>query len=229
MEKRTLVTRENVTSKEPYDSIIMFFLYASSRDEWSRRGVRFEQLRWAFVKGEDPERLVKEFDEDVLLFVPMAGSIRTKVDLNNTYLKKLLELGIIRRVTERFKKPRYFLCDDFVPVEARNQARDSLDRYEPKEVRCSFDDWGVPRVVLFGVSDELGLSKSEEKRIDARLAEIEEAVLDIERIRDKRLKKMLGDDYLTSPSFRRGVCVCRTRPPLWESMPLPPRLMHKKT
>jgi hypothetical protein len=218
---RRSITRENAYYIEPYHTILSMFLFAESSDKKNKRGLTFEQLRLALVAGEDFDKIINYFGEG--LREKIKQHIRTKNDLNNTYLKKLLELKLIRKDI-RYKKPRYFLSDDFLIYLIRSINKDCLDEYRNDQI-WEFNVNEEPRYLLYGLSDNMNLSAAENKQINDCIREIEQIVQKIEKIKIKKLfqlvkikkekyendEKMLRQ-YLQAFNPHPGICISRFIP-----------------
>jgi hypothetical protein len=218
---RKRITLENVSETKPYNHIIGFIWGVTT---WGKRkGVSFEELRWAFVKGEDVAKLDRYFDEELRRFIQpfiQPGCIGNKADLCNTYLKKLLELKILRKDC-RFVRPRYFLEKDFSLNEDRTTSKRCYDRFNTNQIIAWRTGW-EPRILLYGLSNDF--YNDNKKKVDDTIDRIEKALQEIEILKIEQLRKKFEKEgysiekdpdtfaakFLPCP----GVCLSRVRAPL---------------
>jgi hypothetical protein len=229
---RRRITIENVYDIEPYRSILGMFIFSNITEKKNKKGLTFEQLRLAFVGGEDFNKIITYFGERLRPYIKQ-NCIRTKNDLNNTYLKKLLDLQLIRK-DNRYIKPRYFLSNDFFIRDMRGINKECLDEYRTDQIMQfnydnktfkQFNYFSGPRYLVYGFSDNMNLSPAESKKIKGCLRIIENFIHEIEEIKIKKLfqlfkikKKYDENDKTKFQQFLQdftphpGICISRFYP-----------------
>lgn len=194
---RKRITTENFYYIDPYRSILQLFVCFENTSEWQERGLTFEHLRLALLKNQDIEKLdgifgkrLRRYAENGLITI---GCIKTKNDLNNTYLKKLLELKIIKK-DSRFTKPRYVLSDEFGREFHRILNKDCLDEYRSDQI-MSFVKEGEPAsFIIYGISRDMiekEFTDEDNKKMGELLTEIENHIREIEAIKIQKLYQRL--------------------------------------
>ena len=219
--KRTRITRENFLYDEPCRSILQLFTCFYNTKEWTEHGLTFEHLRLALVKGKNIEKIDGIFGERLRTYVDKGlikpNCVKTKKELNNTYLKKLLKLKVITK-DSRFKKPKYFLSEKFFINFMRILNKDSLEEYSSHQV-LSFKLVGEPtKIVMYGIPQDMfqkEFTAEDTKKMYEHFTAIENHIKKIEcikiaklyqRLLEKGVKKTKHDFV---PRIKKLRCICK--------------------
>jgi DNA-binding Lrp family transcriptional regulator len=214
------LTVDNVYFKEPTRSILNLlmeyhrhgngleakhFRYALSDEYDSSKNTSHDlQVEYNIKKLQEffGIKLEKLYDNGEVI----RGCITSRSNLNY-YLKRLVELGVIKKIKKIGKIAKYGFSNEYYREIIRNDNIKILNIYDQKSISIfNENDSEDLKNILYGISDNLfdSLSKSKKNEIKKHIHEIQEHIrriykIKMERINRiylKKIKKILSDEKI---------------------------------